>query len=96
MQRFKPVGKPQETAEASRLTTRTALSEQTRAPKGITFEAVTQWPQEIPMQWVKGIAACGFILGFISCAFWRSRGTPPSGNPPGPDANSYDSTTHSN
>jgi hypothetical protein len=48
------------------------------------------------MQWVKGIAACGFIFGFISYAFWRSRGTPPSGNPPGPDANSYDSTTHSN
>jgi hypothetical protein len=48
------------------------------------------------MEWIKGIAALALVFGFIGLAFWKSRGVPPSGNPPGPDRNSYDSTTHSN
>lgn len=47
------------------------------------------------MEWIKGIAAFGLVFGLIGYAFWRSRGTPPSGN--STDAGSaYDPTNHSN
>jgi hypothetical protein len=48
------------------------------------------------MEWLKGIAALALVVGVIGFAFWKGRGVPPSGKPPGPDGNSYDSTSHSN
>jgi hypothetical protein len=47
------------------------------------------------MEWMKGLAAFALVFGFLGYAFWRSRGTPPSGNR-SDASDATDLTHHSN